>query len=881
MGPGGAGIVFLAIRETGGSHTAVALKLLRLAGWDPAQERRFTTERQILKRLKHPGIAKLLDSGLTSDGLPYLVMEYVDGEPLDVYCDRNALDVPQRLELFLKVLELVDLAHRSSIVHRDLKPANILVTSRGEVKLLDFGISKLLEANSRTTTTVERRFTPAYASPEQVKGEPAAPATDIYTLGVILYELLTGHAPYDVETGALDEMSNAVLHQKPLATQMGRDLNVITLRALEKEARARYSSVEEFAAQIRRYLAGQPLTDGWSRRSWRVKAAWAAACLALVLVVVIIARREKLRPSRLSLVAPKVLSSDAALSAYPSVSTAGNLLVYSSDRGGEHALHLWLRNLSSGAETQLTHGERDNTDPAISPDGKWIAFRSERDPKGIYLAPVPASMPMKEEFLAPFGLSPRFSPDSKWLTFWTKDPHTGFGAAWKMPIDLSREPVRVARGFDDVHNPAWMPDGRSLIVCGTRRSGGPLDEHDFWVIDRDTDTAFKTGAFAVLTRLKIDPHTQYLPATSFQPAPEGLVFAGDQAGKLATWVLPLDRETWKVNGEPYRFHLGEDNELHPSISGNRAAFAAAAINVGVWTLPIAADSGHVTGALKRIDSSAGPDLMPSISVDGLTLVFLRQSDGKMKPYRFDSAGGSRPLPGAPSDCNRLKVSADGRSAFYRVLEGAPGDIQRQAIYRTDLASGKTDRVCQNCGGPTHASADGKFVLFENGSAITRIAVLRVGREERWDLLRHSHHPVGSARFSPDGRWVAFELDQGFDGRQILVAPFREDGLSEDWVPITPEHETAAEPWWSPDGKRLYYLDRRDGFPCIWTRKWNSSARRPEGDPEPVQHFHETGTGPLLAVNRAPRYVGLSVARDRLVLALSEVTGDIRLGEVER
>jgi Tol biopolymer transport system component len=880
LGRGGGGIVLLAIGDTGRSHNAVALKVLRLSGWDPTRERRFTAERRILARLKHPSIARLLDAGLTPDGLPYLAMEYVDGEPLDTYCNRNTLDVRERLGLFLKALDAVDFAHRNSIVHRDLKPAHILVTPRGQVKLLDFGIAKLLDVNTDTTTTVERRFTPAYASPEQITGEPATSATDIYALGVILYELLTGHSPYGEQVTTLEEMSKAVLREKPAPPGDDRDLNVLTMRALEKEARARYQSVEEFAAHIRSYLAGQPLPDHRARPAWIARAVWATACLLVLAAVFVYVKRPKARGGRLSLVESRVLSTDAGLSAYPSVSQAGDRVVYASDAGGSHALHVWLRDLSSGGDTRLTDGDRDDTDPAISPDGQWFAFRSEREPKGIYLASTNAGVVGEDELVGPFGLSPRFSPDGKWLTFWTKDPHTDFGRAWKIPIDRSREPIRVARGFEDVHNPAWMPDGRSLIVCGTRRSNfGPSEEHDLWVVDRDTDEAVKTGAFAALARLKIDPHLRYLAATSFQAVSEGLVFTGDQGGRLALWVLPLDSKTWQVGGEPYRLHESEENEIHASISGNRAAFVAAKIEVGVWMLPLDADSGRVSGALSQIDTARG-DLMPSISTDGRALTLLRQVGGKLMPHRFDSAGGVQPLE-CPGDCNRLKVSGDGRLAFYRAMEGAPGDIQRQAIYRADLVSGKTDRVCQNCGGPTHASADGRFVLFENGSAITRIAVLRVGREERWDLLRHSHRPVSSARLSADGRWVAFELDGGFDGRQILVAPFREDGLSENWVAITPEHGRAAEPWWSPNGRRLYYLDWRDGFPCIWTRKWNNAAGRPEGDAEPVQHFHESRTGPLLAVNRAPRYIGLSVANDRLVLALSQITSLLRLGELKQ
>jgi serine/threonine protein kinase len=889
LGRGGSGIVLLAIRESGDSHTAVALKLLRSSNWDTARERRFSVERSILARLKHPAITKLLDSGVTTGGIPYLVMEYVDGEPLDAYCTRNSLDVPQRLHLFLRVLEVVDLAHRTSVIHRDLKPANILVTPHGQIKLLDFGISKLLEVNVDTTSTLERRFTPAYASPEQIRGERPVPATDIYALGVILYELLTGHSPYDNEITNLDEISHAVLHEKPpapgtspradqaLAAQIGRDLKFITLRALEKEARARYASVEEFAGEIRTYLAGRPLTVGRGH-GWTAKLAWSAVGLAILVAALIFAQRARSRPVVFHLSAPKVLSGDSALSAYPSVSQDGRWLVYASDRGGAQALHLWLRDLSGSTETQLTHGDRDDIDPSISPDGKRVAFRSERDPKGVYVLSISEpSNGRKEEFAAAFGLSPRFSHDGKWLTFWFKDPRTDFGTSWKLPIDQSREPLRSARGFEDAHNPAWMPDGRHLILCGTRRSnGGPAEEHDFWVMDQDTDQAYKTGAFAILANRKIDPHIAYLPATSFQPLREGLVFTGEQAGKVGLWVLPLDTKTWKASGEPYPIDEGPANELHASVFKNGASFASARISVGIWILPIAANSGRVTGTLKRIDSD-GPDLMPSISSDGQTLVFLRQHAGRMRLYRW-TASGMQPI-GSSLESNRLKVSPDGHYIFFRVMEGTSGEIQQQAIYRASIDSGKTERVCRNCGGPTHSSSDGRFVLFETGSATTRIAVLRVGREERWDLLRHSHHPVGSARFSPDGRWVAFELDQGLDGRQILVAPFREDGLSEKWAAITPEHAFAAEPWWSPDGSRLYFLDRRDGFTCVWTRKWNNATAKPEGEAQPVQHFHEARMGPLLSVNRGPRYIGLSVANDRLVLALSDITSEIRSGEL--
>jgi serine/threonine protein kinase len=213
LGRGGSGIVFQARGEGEAPGQPVALKVLRLSSWDEARGRRASSERRILARLHHPNIASLLDWGSTANGLPYLVMEFVDGQPLDSFCRKTTLDLQDRLALFMQILRAVAHAHKSAVIHRDLKPANILVTPDRRVKLLDFGISKLFEANSTITATMERRFTPAYASPEQIKGDRTGPETDVYSLGVILYELVTGQLPYRVRTRAVEEISRARPHR--------------------------------------------------------------------------------------------------------------------------------------------------------------------------------------------------------------------------------------------------------------------------------------------------------------------------------------------------------------------------------------------------------------------------------------------------------------------------------------------------------------------------------------------------------------------------------------------------------------------------------------------------------------------------------------------
>ena len=218
IGRGGLGAVYLAARADDEYRKEVAIKLVR-RGLDTEDIlRRFRNERQILAQLDHPNIARLIDGGTTDDGLPYFVMEYVNGEPINAYCDANALPTTERLKLFRKVCAAITYAHQNLVIHRDLKPSNILVTQEGEPKLLDFGIAKLLSAGDELfTQTIPalRVMTPEYASPEQVKGDKIMTTSDVYSLGVLLYELLTGQRPYRLKTRTPEEIARAITEQEP------------------------------------------------------------------------------------------------------------------------------------------------------------------------------------------------------------------------------------------------------------------------------------------------------------------------------------------------------------------------------------------------------------------------------------------------------------------------------------------------------------------------------------------------------------------------------------------------------------------------------------------------------------------------------------------
>jgi non-specific serine/threonine protein kinase/serine/threonine-protein kinase len=313
LGRGGMGAVYLGVRADAQFDQRVAVKVVKRGMDTDFVLRRFTRERQLLASLDHPNIAKLLDGGVTADGLPYFVMEYIEGVPVNSYCDQRRLSVTARLELFRRICSAVQYAHKNLIVHRDLKPSNILVTADGTPKLLDFGIAKLLnaepDAEAAEQTTGLRLMTPEYASPEQVRGQPVTTVSDVYSLGVLLYELLTGRRPERPRGQTSEDMPRAGYEQEPEkpSTAVGRtdaaaptddkqarhtlslktvatargiepgrlrralagDLDRIVLMALRKEPERRYASAEQLSEDIRRHLEGLPVTAQRDTFSYR------------------------------------------------------------------------------------------------------------------------------------------------------------------------------------------------------------------------------------------------------------------------------------------------------------------------------------------------------------------------------------------------------------------------------------------------------------------------------------------------------------------------------------------------------------------------------------------------------------------------------------
>ena len=278
LGRGGMGRVYLAEQEGEDFQRRVAVKVVKPGGSGTEVGRRFREERRILASLEHPGIARLYDAGRSPDGQWFLALEYVEGEDLRAFVERRGLDLPSRVQLFVQVLDAVDFAHRHLVVHRDLKPANVLVGADGRARLLDFGIAKMLDPDSddegEATRTEVRTFTPAYASPEQLRGESATIATDVFSAGVMLYEILAGRRPFDrrqITSPDPDaQPPSAVVTAGVPRRDLAGDLDAILLKALRPDADSRYSSAAAFANDLRRWLAGQPVEARRGGRRYRL-----------------------------------------------------------------------------------------------------------------------------------------------------------------------------------------------------------------------------------------------------------------------------------------------------------------------------------------------------------------------------------------------------------------------------------------------------------------------------------------------------------------------------------------------------------------------------------------------------------------------------------
>jgi serine/threonine protein kinase len=512
LGTGGMGEVYRAIRDDDQYQKQVAIKLVRAGADSGFVIGRFKNERQILANLDHPNIARLLDGGMTEEGVPYFVMELVEGQPIDKYCDAHQLGIPARLKLILQVCAALQYAHEHQIIHRDIKPANILVTADGVPKLLDFGIAKIMDSSEAPgavgkTLTMFRAFTPEYASPEQVKAGPITTASDVYSLGVLLYELLTGHRPYRFRAHTPSEIERAICEDEPLKpsvavtqveeqaraaetivsiapemisqarntdlkqmrSRLAGDLDAIVMMALRKEPERRYGSVEALSEDIGKHLEGLPIAARPSTFAYRGRkyirrheelAVGALVFLALLGGVLAIVRRwEASRPvpGSQAEVVRRPLTADAPgkqiLDA--TISRDGKYLAYSTTTWKMHLLKI-----DSGDLRQLPSS--DFTPLDWFPDGTYLLVSGRGQHSGLWKVSIGdgTSRKLLDSFAG--GARATVSPDGSHIAYL----NSALTEIWLMEAD-GREPHRVAKfdARDFLASLAWSPGGQRLAYA--------------------------------------------------------------------------------------------------------------------------------------------------------------------------------------------------------------------------------------------------------------------------------------------------------------------------------------------------------------------------------------------------------------------------------
>ncbi len=502
IGQGGMGLVYRAVDTR--LNRPVAVKCLRPdRAMSQDRRKRLTQEAKAASALNHPHIITIYDVGRDGD-IDFIAMEYVAGSSLARVLGRGPLSVRDGVRYAGQIADALAAAHAVGILHRDLKPANIMVTDRGSIKVLDFGLAKLAEppdadSMDRPLTTdtdcagellktAEGTIlgTAAYMSPEQAEGKPADARSDIFSFGAVLYEMFTGRRAFRGATGMATLAAVLTTQPEPpsdVVPGLNRDLEKMIARCLRKDPARRWQSMADLKVALDD-LAEEANSPGLAEikaslpaRPW-LRPVIAALTLAAIGTVAGVlwwqtTRTELATDSRPFLTR---LTSDVGWTDYPAVSLDGKFLAYASDRSGDGTLDIWVQQLPDGAPVRVTDDAADDVDPSFSADGSRIAFQSSRLGGGIYIVPTLGG---DERLVAARGFSPRFSPDGNWIAYGVADQ--GSGQIYVAPA-AGGPATPVAAGFYRAQSAVWSPDGRHLLFWGQRQRGASAESNVDWYV---------------------------------------------------------------------------------------------------------------------------------------------------------------------------------------------------------------------------------------------------------------------------------------------------------------------------------------------------------------------------------------------------------------
>jgi Tol biopolymer transport system component/predicted Ser/Thr protein kinase len=884
IGEGGMGVVYKALDTHLDRH--VAIKVLppdKVA--DPERRQRFVQEAKAASALNHPSIVIVHD--ITEDrGANFIVMEYVEGKTLDQLVGRKGLKLNEALGYAVQVADGLAKAHSAGIVHRDLKPTNIMVTSDGRVKILDFGLAKLMEEGGADefgpTRTLGRPEKPrteegfivgtaAYMSPEQAEGKKVDARTDIFSFGAVLYEMLTGQKAFSRETKIATLA--AILHEDPKpASQINEtlppDIEQILARCLRKDPQRRWQNMSDLKVVL------QDLKEDSESGKLRTPQAAVSRRRKLSLIWIGLGSLVLAAAILLWIFFPRTagppefkitrLTFDAGLTWTPAVSPDGMMFAYASDRSGDGNSDIWVQQIAGGTPLRRTTHPADDYFPSFSPDGSKIVFRSTRDGGGIYEI---GTLGGQERRIADRGFYPRYSPDGAWISY-IEIPASLETRLTKMLLvpaqggpPIPFQPEFCIVGLSEGSAPVWSPDGKNLIFNG-RRMDDPASL-DWWVAPVAGGPAVRTDAHRSLSLPPIW-ECPYSWAGSYIYFATGTTVEG-----VNLFRATIDKNGWKVSGPAERITSGAGMQYQTSVlRDGRLLYANLNWIANIWTLEGRPDIGLISGKPVPVAQDLMAKFDPCLSRDGSKLAYV--AFGGFQTRRFEvrlkdlSSGEEKTFPLRANQFGQTpRISPDGSVLSYRdLVEGK---------FRTLIVTGQATAgrdVCDACL-ILGFFADPNFALIqEKGERLLRYNIVT---GEKVPVLEASAGRIIEPALSPDGRWISFVLGKR-DGRVALyIAPLAGNPPPEkDWILLFEDDHYLGSPAWSPYGNRLYYLSERDGFCCVWVQTLDPKSKKPAGDAQGVYHAHQT----RFKLNFPPGNGTLAVAKDKLAIWGGEATGNI-------
>ncbi len=899
LGEGGMGVVYRA-RDTQLERDVAVKVVCAEAMLDPQRRDRLIREAKAASGLNHPNIITVYEID-KADGVDFIAMEYVRGAALYQSIGPKGMSLAEALAYGVQIADALAAAHAAGIVHRDIKPANIMVNERGLVKVLDFGLAKLIEPLERETSD-DRALTlsvlrtemgvvlgtAAYMSPEQAEGKRVDHRSDIFSFGTVLYEMVTGRRPFEGET-RMSTLSAVILKDptppREVTPGLPYELEKLILRCLRKEPDRRVQHMDDVKLALEELreesFTGRLVVIPPARREkWRRVVPGVAAGLVFLMALGGLAWWWRNRSTALAgLPVLTRLTADSGLTTDPALSADGKLLAYASDRAGGGNLDIWVQHVAGSGATRLTTDEADDFEPVFSPDGTKIAFRSDREGGGIY---VVSPLGGESRKIASHGRRPRFSADGTWIAYWVGNPLGSFLFAGNSKIYVAPAaggaPRELAPGFAAATHPVWAPDGSWLLFLGSReKSLSVADGLDWWVTPLEGGTPIDTGSRQVFLDRKI--RGPVVPG-QWMPQGDGLLISALAGDSTNLWRVPISTRNWKIDDPLQRLTTGTTLERQPSLAGDasgalRVVFASLAESTDIWSLPLQANSAGPTGALRRLTEDPANEFQPAVSAAGTKIVFSADRYGNRDIFLKDLVTGQESrLTDSPTNEDLPVFSRDGSKVAYRVyLEAGP----RQELWVVPLKGGMPERVCEDCGYPRSWSRDGKSILYL-GREPARVSLLDLASGKKTGLVEYEPVRLWSPYFSPDDRWIALIVRDVPDRSQLRLVPVGGGGTplpQENWIAVTDAASWNDKPHWSPDGRILYFISDRDGFRCIWVQRLDPATKRPQGDARPVYHSHSLRRS-LMNMRDGP--LDISVASDKVVFPMGERTGNIWMAE---